>query len=223
MEKRVEKELEETTIEKPKVNLEMKVLFAPKQESSQMVVQLSDVCFKNIIRNLSLEIRKGQRIALVGDNGSGKTTLIKLILGELKPDSGEIKSGNNVEIGYLSQEHQELDSVNTVLDELVGGTVDKTQIYWLLSRFLLPIEKINQAVKLLSSGEKARLLLAKIMTRGANFVVLDEPTNHLDIPSREAIEESLANYSGTLLVVSHDRYFLERVGITDFLRLDERR
>lgn len=220
MEKRIRKELAETTIEKPKVSLEMKLLFAPKQEGGEVIMQLNDIGFKKIISDLSLMIRKGQRIALVGDNGSGKTTLIKLMLGELMPDHGEIVQGKDIEVGYLSQEHRELDSDKIVSDELVGGTVDKTQIYWLLRKFLLPIEKINQPVRLLSSGEKARLLLAKIMTRGANFIILDEPTNHLDIPSREAIEDSLANYPGTLLVVSHDRYFLERVGITDYLKLE---
>ena len=221
MEKRIKKELAETTIEKPKVNLEMKVLFAPKHEGGEMVAQLNGVGFKSIVRDLSLMIRRGQRIALIGDNGCGKTTLIKLILEELLPDQGEVTQGKDIEVGYLSQEHRELDSENIVADELAGGTIDKTQIYWLLNRFLLPIEKINQQVRLLSSGEKARLLLAKIMTRGSNFIVLDEPTNHLDIPSREAIEESLANYPGTLLVVSHDRYFLEKIGVTNYLKLEE--
>ena len=223
IEKRIKKELAETTIEKPKVNLEMKVLFSPKNEGGETVVQLKGVGFKNIIKNISFIVRRGHRIALVGDNGSGKTTLIKLLLGELRPESGEVIEGRSVEIGYLSQEHHELDSDNIVSDELAGGTIDKTQIYWLLSRFLLPIEKINQPVKTLSSGEKARLLMAKIMTRGSNFIVLDEPTNHLDIPSREVIEESLASYTGTLLVVSHDKYFLERVGITEYLKLEEGR
>lgn len=208
-------------IEKPKVDSVLKALFKPSIESSQTVLQFKSVSksFENkkVLQDISLIIQKNERIALAGNNGSGKTTLIKLILGEIKPDSGEIKLGNNLKIGYLSQEHQELSGDQIVLDELVSDRVDKTESYKLLRRFLLPLERINQSVKLLSSGEKAKLLLAKIMTSGANFIILDEPTNHLDISSREAIEESLANYPGTLLVISHDRYFLERIGITDYL------
>ena len=158
-------------------------------------------------------------MALIGDNGSGKTTLIKLILGQLTPDDGEINIGNGVQIGYLSQEHQELDSDKIVLDELASENIDKTESYKLLRRFLLPPEKINQPVKFLSRGEKAKLLLAKIMTSEANFIILDEPTNHLDIQSRQAIEEALANYPGTLLVISHDRYFLDKIGITDSIEM----
>ncbi len=197
----------------------MKALFKPAKESGQTVVQLKEVKYKKIFNDISLTILRNQRVALVGNNGSGKTTLIKIMLGELEPEAGEILLGNNVQIGYLSQEHQELSSEKVVLDELISETLNKTEAYKLLRRFLLSPEKINQQVKSLSSGEKAKLLLAKIMTKGANFIILDEPTNHLDIPSREAIEESLTNYPGTLLVVSHDRYFLERIGVDRCLLL----
>ena len=207
-------------IDKPEPNWELKALFKPKQESSQAVAQVKSVGYKNVLNSVSITIQRGQRVALIGDNGSGKTTLAKLILGQLNPDSGEVNLGNGVQIGYLSQEHQELGSDRIVLDELTSENIDKTESYKLLRRFLLAPEKINQPVKLLSSGEKAKLLLAKIMTSGANFIILDEPTNHLDIPSREAIEESLANYPGTLLVISHDRYFLERVGISNYIKLE---
>ena len=207
-------------VEKPQPNWELKALFKPKTESSQTVVQIKSVNYKTIFKDISLIVQKGQRLALIGDNGSGKTTLVKLILGQLVSDSGEINIGNGVQVGYLSQEHQELDSDKIVLDELASENIDKTESYKLLRRFLLPPEKINQPVKLLSSGEKAKLLLAKIMTSGANFIILDEPTNHLDISSREAIEEALVNYSGTLLVISHDRYFLERIGTTDSVKLE---
>ncbi len=207
-------------IDKPEPNWELKALFKPKQESSQTVVQIKIVSYKKILSSVSLVIQRGQRLALIGDNGSGKTTLIKLILGQLEADSGEIIIGNGVQIGYLSQEHQELASDKIVLEELASENIDKTESYKLLRRFLLPSEKINQSVRSLSSGEKAKLLLAKIMTCGANFIILDEPTNHLDIPSREAIEEALANYEGTLLVVSHDRYFLDRIDINRILNID---
>ncbi len=223
MEKRIQKELTETRIEKPEANWELKALFTPKQECGQTVAQVKSIDYKHIIKGVTLTIQKGQRIALTGINGSGKTTLVKLILGQLIPDGGEIIMGNGVIIGYLSQEHRELESDRIVLDELTSQNIDRTQSYKLLRRFLLPPEKINQPVRLLSSGEKAKLLLAKIMTSGANFIILDEPTNHLDIPSREAIEEALANYPGTLLVISHDRYFLERVEITDYFEVNNGR
>lgn len=200
-------------VDKPGPNWELKALFKPKQESSQTVAHLKAVKYKDILNDVSLSIQKGQRIAVIGSNGSGKTTLVKLMLGQLMPDSGEISIGNGVITGYLSQEHQELNSEKSVLEELASENIDKTDSYKLLRRFLLPLEKINQPVNLLSSGEKAKLLLAKIMTSGANFIILDEPTNHLDIPSREAIEEALVNYSGTLLVISHDRYFLDGIGV----------
>lgn len=212
------------TIEKPKVDGTLRALFKPSVEPSQAVVGLKNVSksfeSKKVLVEASLIVQKNQRIALIGSNGSGKTTIIKLIMQELKPDLGEIELGNNVRIGYLSQEHKELLNDRSVLDELTNERIDRTEAYKLLHRFLLPTEKINQQVRLLSSGEKSKLLLAKIMTKGANFIILDEPTNHLDISSREAIEESLANYEGTLLVVSHDRYFLDRIGIDRMLFID---
>ena len=207
-------------IDKSETNWGLKALFKPKQESSQTVVQIKSMNYKNILIGVSLNIQKGQRLALIGNNGSGKTTLVKLILGQLITDSGEINIGNGVQVGYLSQEHQELESERTVLEELAGENIDKTESYKLLRRFLLPTNKIIQPVNLLSSGEKAKLLLAKIMTSGANFIILDEPTNHLDIPSREAIEESLANYPGTLFVISHDRCFLDNIKIERFVLVD---
>ena len=213
MEKRIQKEIDQSSVQKPEQNWELKALFKPKHKCGQTILQIKSLNYKDILTDFSLIIQKGQRIALTGPNGSGKTTLIKLILGQIIPDGGEVSLGNGVVVGYLSQEHQELASDRIVLDELISDNIDRTESYKLLRRFLLPPEKINQPVKLLSSGEKAKLLLAKIMTSGANFIILDEPTNHLDIPSREAIEESLSNYPGTLLVVSHDRYFLQRIGI----------
>lgn len=221
MERRINKELSEDRIDKPESNWDLKAIFRLKRESGRTVVLLKSVKYRQILDNVSLTISRGQRVALMGDNGSGKTTLIRLILGELVPEAGEIVFGNGVEMGYLSQKHEELNSDKIVLDELMSEYVDKTESYKLLRRFLLTPEKINQPVNLLSSGEKAKLLLAKIMTSGANFIILDEPTNHLDIPSREAVEGALVNYDGTLLVVSHDRYFLKNIGIDNFYMMEK--
>ncbi len=218
LEKRIAREIAGSRIPKPEPAWELKALFAPAKESSGTVVYARDVSEtidgRKLFQSVSLLIRRNDRVALIGDNGSGKTTIIKLLLGERLPETGVIERGSNVEIGYLSQEHDELNGTQSIMDELVNDRVDKTQAYKLLHRFLLPPEKIIQSVNSLSSGEKAKLLLAKIMASGANFIVLDEPTNHLDIPTREALEEAIASYAGTLLVVSHDRYFLERINLT---------
>lgn len=204
---------------KPESIPELKTLFKPKRESGESVLLMKDVSKnfgdKMVLQNVQLHIQKGERVAIVGSNGSGKSTLIKLITGELELDWGNLALGTNVDIGYLSQDHSELESDQTVIDELEKNShLSTTDVYKLLVRFLLPPDTIRQSVNTLSSGEKAKLLLAEIMTAGSNFLILDEPTNHLDIPSREAFEEALANFEGTLLVISHDRYFLESIGVT---------
>ena len=175
-----------------------------------------------ILNDVTFSVHRGQKIALMGPNGSGKSTLIKIITGEMTPDTGKIEIGSNVRIGYLSQDHAELSSKKSVLEELTSQSgIDRTDAYRLLRKFLLPIDKIGQSVETLSSGEKSKLLLAEIMVSGANLIILDEPTNHLDIPSREAIEEAIANYEETLIVVSHDRYFVDRIGITDYIEVKD--
>lgn len=215
-------------VKKPEPDLQLKALFQPKIHSGHSVLVINDVSKffdgNKILDSISYSIQKRQRVALLGPNGSGKTTLLKLMTGELLPESGKIELGSNVNVGYLSQEHNELSSKNSVLDELTSQSgIDKTDAYRLLRKFLLPVEKISQPVETLSSGEKSKLLLAGIMVSGANLIILDEPTNHLDIPSREAIEEAVANYEGTLVVVSHDRYFLDRIGITNYIGLSNGR
>lgn len=224
-EKMLIKQLNENGIEKPQEDFELSVLFKPKRESNKLVGFLDKVSKKfndkQIISNFSLEINKGDRIALVGSNGSGKSTLINLILNKLSPTSGKIEMGSNVDVGYLPQEHNQLNSDLNPVDYLVQtNKIDKTSAYKLIKRFLFTNEDIKTPINELSSGQKSKILLASIMVSGSNFIILDEPTNYLDIPSREALEDALASYKGTLLVVSHDRYFLDRINLTKTINLN---
>jgi len=213
-------------VKKTEPDLHLKALFQPKIQSGYSVINVEGVSksYGNnmILNDVTFSVHRGQKIALMGPNGSGKSTLIKIITGEMTPDTGKIEIGSNVRIGYLSQDHAELSSKKSVLEELTSQSgIDRTDAYRLLRKFLLPIDKIGQSVETLSSGEKSKLLLAEIMVSGANLIILDEPTNHLDIPSREAIEEAIANYEETLIVVSHDRYFVDRIGITDYIEVKD--
>lgn len=224
-EKMLMKQLSENGIEKPKEDFELSVIFKPKRESNKLVVFFDKVSKKfnenQIIRNFSLEIDKGERVALIGPNGSGKSTLINLILDKFKPTEGKVELGSNVDIGYLPQEHKQLNSELSPIKYLMNATkIDKTSAYKLAKRFLLSDEDIETSTNKLSSGQKSKILLASIMASGSNFIILDEPTNYLDIPSREALEEALISYKGTLLIISHDRYFLERINPTKIINLD---
>lgn len=164
-------------------------------------------------KSISIDEKKGEAIALVGPNGVGKTTLIKSIIGQIPFLKGQAKLGANVSVGYYDQEQGRLTPSNTVLDELWNDhpLLPEVEIRTMLGAFLFSGEDVKKAVAMLSGGEKARLLLAKLAMDHDNFLMLDEPTNHLDIDSREALEKSLTEFDGTLFFVSHDRYFINRV------------
>lgn len=181
-------------------------------ESANRVLILEGVNFKGIIKNFGAELFKGEKVGLIGRNGVGKSTLLKIIVGELKPDSGEIKIGNRVKIGYLSQGHEELDANRTPLEELnyEFGLTDG-QARSELARLNLFANVVEKPIADLSGGEKTRVALTKLILTGANFLILDEPTNHLDLPAREAIEAALQDFDGTILIVTHDRYLLDKV------------
>ena len=190
-------------------------------ESGQLVLDVDDISYKYaedpIISNFSCRIIRGDRIGIIGANGCGKSTLIELLLGHLAPDSGKIRRGSHVNIAYFDQQREQLEEDKTIRDNIsdssdyieINGRSQHVVSY--MKDFLFSPERINTPVKSLSGGERNRLLLARIFTHPANVLVLDEPTNDLDIETLELLEELLADYQGTLLLVSHDRYFLDRV------------
>ena len=159
-----------------------------------------------------VELRRGECAALIGPNGSGKTTFLKVLLGQMEPLEGEVQLGASLKIGYFAQAHDGLNGDHTVLDELIRHKeMQDGQARSYLAQYLFRGEDVFKPVGALSGGERARLALAILALDGANFLLLDEPTNHLDIPAREALQEVLEDFSGTILLVSHDRYLIDRL------------
>ncbi|AZV58418.1 ribosomal protection-like ABC-F family protein [Clostridium sp. AWRP] len=167
---------------------------------------------KLLFKNLNFDIKKGEKTALIGENGRGKTTFFKIILGKLKQDDGLCKLGKNVLVGYYDQEQSDLNIEKTIIDEVWDSfpKLTTTEIRNALASFLFTGDDVFKKISSLSGGEKCRINLLKLILSKSNFLLLDEPTNHLDITSREALEEALLNYNGTVLVISHDRYFLNK-------------
>ncbi|MDR2133448.1 MAG: ABC-F family ATP-binding cassette domain-containing protein [Clostridiales Family XIII bacterium] len=168
---------------------------------------------RELFAGVDLDMKRGEHICMVGANGIGKSTLLKLLNGELAPDGGLLQTGHNVMIGYYDQEQELLDDDRSVLDEMTSsyGLYSETELRGMLGSFLFTGDTVFRKVGVLSGGERARLSLLKLMLSGANLLLLDEPTNHLDISSKEVFEEALREFPGTALIVSHDRYFLNRI------------
>jgi len=191
------------------------------ERSGKLVAELKGVTKafdgKAVVRDLTLTVMRGDRLGLIGPNGAGKTTLIRLLLGQLAPDSGTLRLGTGLEIAYFDQLRAQLDPEQTLIEaispgsEWVGTGERRKHVISYLGDFLFPAERARAPVKMLSGGERNRLLLARLFARTANLLVLDEPTNDLDIESLELLEETLQGYPGTLLLVSHDRRFLDNV------------
>jgi len=185
--------------------------------SAKIVVEGKDLAKAygetTIFRDISFQVQRGQRLGLVGPNGVGKTTLVRLLVGEESQTSGTLRIGPGVQIGYAEQEQKKLQGSRSVLDEVweVTPSVTEGEIRSFLGGFLFREDDVFKPLNALSGGERSRVALAKLVREGANFLILDEPTNHLDIESREVIESALRAFTGTILVVSHDRYFLDRV------------
>ncbi len=164
-----------------------------------------------VLKNINLLIKHGERVGLIGPNGTGKSVLLRIILGIEKPDSGEIKIGPSVKLGYYAQEHETLD-LNMTLVDTIRRAADMTEanaVAFLL-RYLFTYKQSTEKVRSLSGGERSCLQLALLVLSGANFLLLDEPTNNLDIASAEVLENALEDFVGTALIISHDRYFLDR-------------
>ena len=191
--------------------------------SGKMVFEAADISFAYpgakvpVVRDFSIRVMRGDRIGLIGPNGSGKTTFLKLLLGELEPATGDIRRGANVEVAYYDQQREQLDPDRSVVDTIGDGNDTVTvngqprHVHGYLQDFLFSPERARSPVRALSGGERNRLLLARLFTRPANVLVLDEPTNDLDLETLELLEQQLVEWPGTLLLVSHDRRFLDNV------------
>lgn len=192
----------------------MKLTIKPLKESGNDVLSVDNVSMAfdstPLFENISFDIKKGEKAALIGPNGIGKTTLFRIILSKLNPVQGSVKLGANVVIGYYDQEQSDLNLNKTIFDEISDTYPDLTitQIRNVLAAFVFTGDDVFKTIGTLSGGEKGRVALAKIMLSNANFLILDEPTNHLDINSKEILEQALKNYEGTVLYISHDRYFI---------------
>jgi ATP-binding cassette subfamily F protein 3 len=204
-------------LEKPfEVKSDMSVRFTPSCVSGNDVLTIRGLSksfgSRQLFHDVDLDIHREERVAIIGNNGTGKTTLLKIINHLLTPDSGSVTLGAKVQIGYYDQEHQVLHMEKTLFEEILDEhpAMTNTEIRSLLAAFLFTGEDVFKRVGDLSGGERGRLSLAKLMLSEANFLILDEPTNHLDMVSKEILEKALSQYTGTVLYVSHDRYFINK-------------
>lgn len=202
----------------PESELEtMRMHFEPRCESGNDVLICKNLAKsfdnKQLFENVDIHIRKGERVFIIGGNGCGKTTLFRILMGKTPMNSGEYDYGANVEIGYFDQMQQNLDLSKTALDEVwdTFPNMTQTEVRSALASFLFKGDEVFKPLSKMSGGERARVSLLKLMLKGSNFLLLDEPTNHLDASSREELEKTLLDYSGTMLIVSHDRYFINKI------------
>ena len=204
-------------IDKPiEVQSQMRLSLEPRVVSGNDVLTVEDLAKsfpqQKLFSNISFQIKRGERVALIGNNGTGKTTMLKILNGLLDADAGSFSLGAKVQIGYYDQEHHVLHAEKTIFEEISDSypTLTETQIRNMLAAFLFTGDDVFKVISSLSGGERGRVSLAKLMLSEANFLILDEPTNHLDIASKEILEEALNSYTGTVLYVSHDRYFINQ-------------
>lgn len=214
-----EKQLEKMEkMDKPESDPEtIRLRFHPQIQSGYNVLQFENLSYRYdqewLFQHLSLDVKRGERIALIGPNGIGKTTLFKLILQQLSPSEGKITFGTHVETAYYDQEHTSLHPLKSIFNEIQDDypKMNNTQVRSILASFQFKNDDVFKEVQMLSGGEKGRVVLAKLILTNANLLILDEPTNHLDIASKEILEEALLEFEGTVLFISHDRYFINKI------------
>ena len=212
-------------VDQPRKEWELRYTIDPGAESAEVVWTLDRLVLRRgefELGPIDLTVSRGDRLLLAGDNGTGKTTLLAAMLGSLSPASGRVSLGSRVRLGLIDQERSLLSSDRSVVDVVraeLGDAVEAAEVRTLLAKFGLGAEHVDRPARSLSLGERTRALMALFQARQVNVLVLDEPTNHLDVPAIEQLESALADYTGTLVVVSHDQTFLERVGIDQVLTL----
>ncbi len=205
----------------PEAELDVDLIIPPAPKLANRVIELREVGMelggRTLFQNVSLNLAAGERLGIVGRNGLGKSTLLKIMLQQLEPTSGVVEIGTRTEINYVDQNRLLLDDAKTVWEEVGEGSEyvrlgeENITLRGYLRRFLFTEERINTKIDQLSGGERSRVLLAKILKRGGNVLILDEPTNDLDLGTLRLLEEALVAFGGSVIVVSHDRYFLNRV------------
>ena len=207
-------------IEKPEsLNNSMKLKFTPRIQSGEDVLKVEKLeknfSDKEIFKNISFDLYRNERTAIIGENGVGKTTLFRIIMGEELPSGGKIKQGQSVNIGYFDQEQKSLNLNNTIFDEIreTYPMLTNFEIRSYLAKFMFYENDVDREISELSGGERARISLLKLMISDTNFILMDEPTNHLDIDSKEILEDAILDYEGSMLIISHDRYFLNKIAV----------
>ena len=220
-------------LEKPVEELHVRFSFDARRRSGEEALEVKDLKKtydgQTVFENISFKMRTGDRVALIGPNGVGKSTLIKILMNRLVPDKGSVKFGTNIDVGYYDQHQQDLNPANTVLDEVWNQfpTMEQSKVRGALGMFLFSGDDVFDTIQSLSGGERGRVALTKLMLKKDNLLLLDEPTNHLDMDSREVLEDALQDFPGTILAISHDRYFINRFadrvmvmnndGVTEYL------
>ena len=214
-------------VEKPQdIDASMRLTLKPDVESGNDVLYIEGLSKRfgdhRLFEGINIDIKRGEKVAIIGSNGTGKTTILKIINQVIPPDAGIIRLGSNVHIGYYDQEQQVLDMNKTIFDEIsdTWPNMTGTKIRNMLAAFLFTGDDVFKYIRDLSGGERGRVSLAKLMLSDANLLILDEPTNHLDIMSKEILENAISAYTGTVLFVSHDRYFINQTA-TRILELSE--